>query len=496
MNYKIKLFLLGLVLILKTGTAITQVTTGFEIVMHDDSLSIGPFLFVNEINGKGYIGLVNEQIKQEPHTVQTYVYHISENGNVSHINFLKQDSILIYNDIIPISYGEPGYLLSGTCRSIGNNNSSRFFILTRIDTSYNILWERLYNYPYNYTGYMRTIQTIDSGFLFCYTADTDDKMCLFKFSYYGDSLNYRNYNGITDSAGIINSITYNPDSTAIWLHTNLAHYSGGGLNSCIEIDGQLNQIKVYHYDNETPAPFPFTSKLLPNYRLLTGGTTWISHPEKTEKYISGYIYDTNFNVISKVFLTNPDTISRGGDVVAIDYCDPSCIYLAGTHNLQWSTGSEPSWFYVTKLNDTLGVEFEKYIGGDDYYWLSFVLATNDGGIMLAGTRSVLNSQMYNNDGYIIKLDSTGCIVSLPENKDIRIREAIVYPNPGQKTIHVRTALKHCNFYLYDMQGKQVIGGTLLNGITTFQSENLKKGAYLYSIIQNGKTVENGKWIKQ
>ncbi len=464
---------------------------GFEINIADDSCDIIPTFFLNDYNINSYIGLVHKTQINTGYQ-NNFLYRINEYGDTISYSLEKQDSVANYYDLIQVNIGEQGYLLSG----LGYNKNTPdeiFNIFTRLDTNLNILWEKKIKLEFAYSGWtMRMMQLKDSSFLFSCTPSTD--MFLLHLSYLGDSLNFRNYTG--DSSGIVQSITYNPDSSSIWLHTNWAHYnSGGAINSCIDIDGQLNQTKVYHYiDNGTP--LPFISKLLPNGNLLTGGTTWISSPDKIKKYISGNIYDTAFNLLYEVLLTNPDTNSRGGDIVAIDYCDPSCIYLAGTHNLQSFTGSSPSWFYVAKLNDTLGVEFEKYIGGDYYYWLLSVLATKDGGVLLTGTRSELNRQLFHNSGYIIKLDSTGCMVNLQKKNKIPIKDAIVYPNPGNKQLNVRTALKNCTFYLYNIKGKQVQNNTLSNRITTFDTDDLKQGIYIYSIIQNGKVVDTGKWIKQ
>ena len=164
--------------------------------------------------------------------------------------------------------------------------------------------------------------------------------------------------------------------------------------------------------------------------------------------------------------------------------------------MQGFSGSAPSWFYVAKLNDTLGLEFEKYIGGDYYYWLASVVAAKDGGVLLTGMRSEVNSPPFHSSAYIIKLDSTGCIVNLPENSKIQIRDAIVYPNPGGEHLLVRTALKNSIFYLYNLEGQKVITQPLNNHVTLVNTTSLSQGTYLYHIVKDNTVIESGKWIKK
>lgn len=479
-------------LLFQFNSLLSQVT-GFEVVIQEDSLDIHALKFINDYSGQGYIGLLTKMKNGNMQIYSSDLYHISNTGDTLRINIAKLDTNILYNDIISVNYGEPGYLLAGTAYNTNSSDTNLFIILTRLDTNYNTIWEKYYTYDSYFLGYTNMMQMMDSSFLLCCTPS---EMFLFKFSYNGDSLKYREYTG--DSAGYIESITYNPDSTAVWLHTNWAFYNGGGfLNSCVEIDSQLNETRVYHYP-EYYAQMGFTSKLLPNGNLLTGGTTekYIAGQGWFDTYISAYELDTSFNILHENLLTNPDTISRGGDAVAIDYCDPSCIYLAGTFNLQYFNGSEPSWFYVAKLNDTLGLEFEKYIGGDYYYWLLSVVAAKDGGVLLTGMRSEVNAPLFHSSAYIIKLDSTGCVVNLPVNNKIQIHDVFVYPNPGNEYLQIRTALKNSIFYLFNLEGQKVITQPLNKHVTVINTSSLSQGTYVYHIVKDNTAIESGKWIKK
>ena len=469
--------------------------TAFEINIADDSLNILPAIFLDQIND-GTIGLVLKAPLYGPPEEKyytSYLYKISETGDTMSFVFSKTDTILLYSDLIRVELGEPGYIMSGLGRAL--NNDEIFTMFTRLDTALNIMWEKIYKFNYYYSAWsMRMLQLKDSSFLYYCSPRFTSNMFLFKMSYLGDSIAYRAYEG--DSAGWAQSITYNPDSTGYWLHNFLGHYNQGSyIVSCIEVNENLEQTKVYFYE-EFYQP-PFTSKLMPDGTLITAGYSFITVSANVyKKYISVVKYDSSFNKLYLKNLTNPDTNSRGGEVIAVDYYDPSCIYVAGTHNLQGLSGHEPSWFYVAKMNDTLGIDFEKYIGGDDYYWLFSVTATKDGGVLLAGTRAAVGAPGFHRDGYIIKLDSTGCFVGLPEDSGIQIKDALVYPNPGRDMLYVRTALKNCTINLYDMNAKKVLTTPIDRHITGINSNGLPAGKYIYVIQQNNRIVDKGKWIKE
>jgi len=360
----------------------------------------------------------------------------------------------------------------------------------------NVLWEKIFKSDFFYSGWkMRTMQLVDSSFLYCCSFRQGIDMFLLNLSYHGDSLQYRAYSG--DSAGNVQSITYNHDSTKYLIHNKWGHNQPGPVyNSCIILDASLNQIGVWYYEEDYDDPF--TTKLLPDGSFISAGLfTDKIPPEYNVVYMIGvYKYDSTFKLLYSKHLTNPDTISRGGEFIAVDYYYPNCIYVAGTHNLQDISGTEPSWYYVAKMDDTLGIEYEKYIGGDDYYWHKVVLATRDKGVLLIGSRSKVNAPLFHRDAYIIKLDSTGCITHMAEDSKIQIKEVLVYPNPGIEKLMVRTALKNCSLDLYTLNGSIVLSQALDNHITQINTTGLNTGTYVYVIKQYGKVIETSKWIKQ
>jgi len=468
---------------------------GFEFYLETD-YDEQPVDFTRSADGN-FVGLVH---KAPPtggaYIYSSYLYSIGLDGDTMSIKFSKEDTIFRFNDIDRLSTNPTGFLLSGRGYKTGESPNHPFTIFRRINDDFETLWEKTYLFNNYFFGSAKShaLELISGDLMFaCSPLDAND-MFILRLSGQGDSLDYMAYSG--DDAGDVYGLTYSPDSTSVWLHTQWAHYASGDTTcTVISLNEALEQTDYYYY----PIHFttPYSSLCYPGNRLLSGGTYFSYNPNTNVQsdMISAYLLDTLVNETHEVLLTDPDTLSRTGEIQGIDYYYPGCIYLGGTHNTQWQTGNQPSWIYITKLNDTLGVEYEKYLGGDYYYWLFTVTAATDGGVLLTGFRQDISPAIFERDGFFIKLDSTGCLTQNQENTTITISDAIVYPNPGNEFVIIRTALKGCIFYLYDESGNQILKKPLEASITTVNTNMLISGSYFYSILNNTTKITSGSWIK-
>lgn len=76
------------------------------------------------------------------------------------------------------------------------------------------------------------------------------------------------------------------------------------------------------------------------------------------------------------------------------------IYIGGTSNLDyynpfWSTFD--SWFHLIKINPDISPIWEYWYGGDAYYFLYSILATNDSGCIMVGNRYDYETQNQERD---------------------------------------------------------------------------------------------------
>ena len=454
-----------------------------------------PSMFVLDENGD-FVGIINIAPPTDSIYVHhTYVYKISPLGDTTSLNLSKQDTSLQYHCITRTMSGVDGFMLQGLGFRLGDSPQMKFTIFTRIDDEMNILWEKIINLNEFYWGYRYFgIELMDGDFL--YACSNNNKLHLLKISPLGDSLSYKKT--VSPESGDLFGFTYNSDSTRVLANTEWAYYNGGdSISSAIEIDEEtLEFTRHWFYPDCFRGPYrnmPYTEN-----RMLAGGSShWINLAEnKFEDQISAYILDSDHNIIHQVHRTDPDTISRAAEIYGIDYVDPSIIYLGGTHNLQYLVGHEPSWIYIAKLNDTLGVEYEKYLGGDANYVCMNITASPDGGVLITATVHDIGITYFQRDAMIIKLDANGSITGTNDNKSIPISDAIVYPNPGGNQMFVRTALKNCQLLVFDVTGKQFINKTLQGLVTSISMEQVPAGSYPYIVEQQGKKIISGTWIKQ
>lgn len=211
------------------------------------------------------------------------------------------------------------------------------------------------------------------------------------------------------------------------------------------------------------------------------------HPTDT----SGYL----FNSFGKV-----DTIDLPAVYQAIDFKNKDSIYFGGSSNV-WSTyyGNWPSWYFIIQTDSMLNIRWERFYGGDAYYMMAKVLATNDGGCLLAGTKyDYENTDEEQLDIYVVKVNSEGLVTGNQDKPVPNAHEAIVFPNPGTNELKVRVAFQHPEsvIQLFDMNGKQVLQQNINGQWGEVNTSFLVPGTYLYRISNDRGLFESGKWVKQ
>lgn len=158
-----------------------------------------------------------------------------------------------------------------------------------------------------------------------------------------------------------------------------------------------------------------------------------------------------------------------------------------------------SWFFLNKLDSNLEVQWQKFYGGDANYMLWNLIATQDGGCLMAGTRYDYITQTNLRDIIIIKVDSSGLVTGIGEEPvGITAHDAVVYPNPGDDNLKVRSGpqITGAVFEMHDMSGKPVAVAVLTGSITEINTRGLPSGTYTYRIVYNNRKVESGKWMKR
>jgi len=442
----------------------------------------------------GKIGLINDTILE----TRYYVYEITPIGDTSSFEIQKQDTVYGISKFLQVSKDPIEYLMVGIGYPDSSDDNNQFTIFTFYNSVFQTIWQKTYFlYEGNYTGTSSAILQLQDGKLLyaCSPNEPEKKMFLFLLSAEGDSLQYRLYNG-NDSTGQILGLTYNYDSTAYWLHTHFAHYDPTGPESqCITLNQNLEQVEVNYYPRWLSAPY--STKLLPQGKLFSGGSFDQPFPNegRSDDLLAAYILDSTFNIEFENKFTHPDTNAQGATTRSVDYYFANELYLGGNHNNGSFYSQSDSWIYITKLTPELDILYEKYIGGDAYYWLHDIVAANDGGVLLTSWKYDHLIQEHEHDVVIIKLDADGLLTNISNNSGLKITSAIVYPNPGTDKINVRTALKDVKFSLHDINSNTIITHDLRRLITSFNMSNISCGTYFWKVYDENEVYDSGKWIK-
>jgi len=184
----------------------------------------------------------------------------------------------------------------------------------------------------------------------------------------------------------------------------------------------------------------------------------------------------------------------------IDFKNKDSIFIGGTRDIWLGFHNTwPSWFVVLQTDSLLNIRWERFYGGDAYYMMGKLIATNDGGCIVAGTRyDYMNTTELETDIIVLKLNQDGLITSNKGKPSIKMREAIVYPNPGDKEIVVRIAIQYKNsvFELFDINGRHILKQNFAGTKGTVNTTFLERGTYIYRITSNDGLYETGQWIKQ
>ena len=83
--------------------------------------------------------------------------------------------------------------------------------------------------------------------------------------------------------------------------------------------------------------------------------------------------------------------------------------------------------------------------------------------------------------------------AVEENKETGIS---IYPNPGNNTLNICTALQNACVEVYDMSGRMIYRQEITENITAINTTDWTDGTYVWKVVANGKEAECGKWIKE
>jgi hypothetical protein len=245
---------------------------------------------------------------------------------------------------------------------------------------------------------------------------------------------------------------------------------------------------------------PFSAKSVNDSIYLLSGKIYLISDEDWN--IGIHRVNNYDSILSSNYFGKTDTVDWTGLYNSFDFISPNNIFFAGTTNSFWYPfQNDPSWIMLNILDSALNLKSQHFNGGDAYYLVNAVLATEDSGCVMACSRYDWLTQDNEFDVYILKVNKDGLLVSIPENNINQVNSCSVYPNPASTrlTIHFQEG-KSTNY------SNRIIEFLNASGIkvkvvkipsiskVSISVQDLEIGVYLLNIRENGKVISSKKLI--
>lgn len=211
--------------------------------------------------------------------------------------------------------------------------------------------------------------------------------------------------------------------------------------------------------------------------------------------------DTLANTMDDLYIGDNDTNECPGLRSRIDFIDTNNIFIGGTHNFyQYSEfGRVNCWFSLTRTDTALNFHWEHFYGGDCNYTMYGIKATRDNGCLMFGSRyDFPGTSSLERDICVYKTDQDGLITGNDHNPDPNVHNAVVFPNPGNNFMMVKTACQFpgAKIFILNMNGNQIFNEIINDSHLAIDTQPFSSGVYFWKIIFKNKVIESGKWIKQ
>ena len=271
----------------------------------------------------------------------------------------------------------------------------------------------------------------------------------------------------------------------------------------------LNRVHVFQMIVDEPQSDGLTHQVwvdassFPTAVALPDSSFLISE-EITERWLNPnyVVVDSDYNqlaffkssfdgVVEKVIIVGSrDTLERPAHFQAIDYVNPKAIYLCGYQHLEpdsFGTLVIPNKIFIKKVDNDLNLIWEKsYMLGANHYMPMYLLATKDGGCLIAG-RVMYDINEEESDLFVLKINADGTV----GNDEILVEDILpyaFYPNPAHNELHLKFSpdVQPIQVELYDLQGRLV--RTQRSNFEHIDMSQLPTGTYTMRVtLEDGET---------
>jgi hypothetical protein len=384
------------------------------------------FSAAEDANGNYYI--VGRTYNIQTDYLIAYLIGLSPEGELIFENeYFIEDTLSFWGVVYVIN---DSIVLIGAKGPKSTGKLENLWILT-LDTEFNIIQNHLYCFPdYSISG-ISSIITDNGNFMVSGSLDTpsgDWDLFLFEVSATGDSIQQIVYNWEQGQLpyDIIQTSSGGYKIFAYGIFPTGPHTPG----KIAEFDQNLNYMET----DSVPYGLYFnhSARWLTDTSYIVTGNKHIYNPINTNIGIA-ILNESNEFILGNHFGKMPDTISYVGAMSNLDLSPQGDIFFGGTSNIfpgNLLYQQEDSWLMLINIDSDLGLNWKRFYGGNAYYYLWSLLATQDSGCLMLATRYDDNVQDQELDAYILKVDANGLFTSVYDIPSLASNEILFFPNPA------------------------------------------------------------------
>lgn len=272
-------------------------------------------------------------------------------------------------------------------------------------------------------------------------------------------------------------------------------YHLGGADTICQVDYDLNYDGIVFAKPLNDTLFFYTGMISISDSTYARSAVGMEYPPHFDLDFGYAVFNQYGNRLSLATFGKPDTTDWS---YLVDCHSADSIFIGGISNyISGLFVNNDSWLAVYNINQTDGIYWNYYLGGNGLYSLSGILATSDGGCLMTGTYwDWRNNPNQERDAVIVKVNAEGLLVNADDGRVPMLSRFLVYPNPGSEKLYLECGLSDGIFEMFDNYGQIVVSKRFLSGYLVLNTTELANGLYYYRIISGKKAYFTGKWIKE
>jgi len=330
--------------------------------------------------------------------------------------------------------------------------------------------------------------------------DTYKYFFLYRCTVAGDSIQYRNFKKTYSSplSGGYIQFTGNPEQPYLAIGSFFL-----GSFDFVSFDSILNVTDVhmidpyYYFFPLCPGWYPASAKYTNGKWYVNGYSCYDSH---FNGQLTTLVADSAFNYVTdRQYGLSQYVYDYPALYGSLDFKNTSAIFSGGTANalcMDPLVDSIPSWIILNRADENIQTQWTRFYGGDAYYLVSKIIATNDGGCLAFASRYDYHSSDPHQLIYLLKVNADGYVTDTTRSAASG-GDAIVHTEGNAVNVFSSTSFASPScFDLKNEKGDIVIEKRIEQPNMQIDVSNLPAGKYQYIYYSVERSQEGTIYIKQ